>query len=115
MLTKDCRAVLRKAGEKASGEITYDAAASALKWTPEKTRRVCDHLLLEGYADDLRKNYFTATGGFGAGPSCGIILTEKGKHWRRIAALAVARVIFFDVILPVAASIATTIILDSLG
>lgn len=115
MLTKDCRAVLRKACKETSGEIAYEKLATDLKWTPEKTRRICDHLLLEGCADELRKQYFSTAGGSGAGPSRGIVLTEKGKHWRGIAALAVARVIFFDVILPIAASVATTIILNMIG
>ena len=105
MLTKDCRAALRKAGREATGEITYDALTSTLKWTPEKTRRVCDHLLLEGYANELRKQYTS-----GIGKTHGIILTEKGKHGMKYRLSLACEFVAESVMTPILVSVITTLI-----
>lgn len=111
MLTKDCRAVLRKAGKETSGEITYDSLTVKLKWTPEKTRRVCDCLVSEGYANELRKQYVSSVGNSGAGLSRGIALTERGKRRNRITVHRVINAIIVGLVFPTLATILATVVL----
>lgn len=105
MLTKDCRAALRKAGRETTGEIAYDALTSTLKWTPDRTHRVCNHLVSEGYANEFRKQYTS-----GIGKTHGIILTEQGRHWMKHRLSLACEFVAESVMLPILVSVITTLI-----
>ena len=109
MLTKNAKAVLRQANRAVSGKISFEDLQSTLKLDADETERVCNHLILEGYANSLRKQY-TA----GMGNVYGIILTEKGKHWKRISIRSVIKTLILDVLLPVAVSVLAAIITTAL-
>ena len=105
MLTKNAKAVLRQANKTASGKITFEDLQKAVKLDADETERVCNHLIMKGYADSLRKHYTT-----GAGKAYGIALTEKGKHWKRIFVQSVMKVLILDVMLPVVSAVIAAII-----
>lgn len=105
MLTKNAKAVLRQAGKSDSGKISFEDLQAALKFSADEIERICNHLILEGYASSLRKQY-TA----GVGNAYGIALTEKGKHWKRIFVQSVMKVLILDVLLPVVSAVIAAII-----
>lgn len=105
MLTKNAKSVLRQANKDASGEISFEDLQKKLKLDADETERVCNHLILEGYASSLRKQYTTGTG-----KPYGISLTEKGKHWKQLSVRSLIKVIVLDILLPVVSAVIAAII-----
>lgn len=105
MLTKNAKSVLRQANKDASGKISFEDLQKKLKLDADETERVCNHLILEGYASSLRKQYTTGTG-----KPCGIALTEKGKHWINYRLSVLGSFIAKSVVTPIVVSILTTLI-----
>ena len=109
MLTKNAKRVLRQAIKSDSGKISFDDLHKTLGLDFDEMHRVCDHLALEGYVTILKKQYTS-----GEGKACGIDLTEKGKHWKRISVRSVMKIIILDVLLPVVSAVIAAIVTTAL-
>ena len=105
MLTKDAKSVLKQANKSSSGKISFEDLQKALNWNHDDVERVCNHLILEGYANSLRKQY-TA----GMGNAFGITLTEKGKHWIKYRLSVLCSFVAKSVITPIIVSVITTLV-----
>lgn len=105
MLTKNAKAVLRQAGKSDSGKISFEDLQAALKFSADEIERICNHLILEGYASSLRKQY-TA----GVGNAYGIVLTEKGKHWVKDRINTLVSFVAKSVLTPIIVSVITTLV-----
>lgn len=106
MLSKNAKKVLKLLKKSDNQKISYYELNTALGWNTDKVQSACNQLIEERLATE--KNItFPPNKAQGA---WGIVLTERGRYYRKYIMEDIAKFILKSILVPIIVSLLTTLI-----